>query len=129
MPLANAMSGPPPVRHAQVLGGCSAVISSVPGNRRGPSRRVTTALESTASGPGPSWRTDTTLACHSGKREGVGRVGEDVFGTTGDLDAPYDCGHFVSLCRRGVETFKALLVDPAELNCPLVQGLFECGQR
>src|SRR5262249_45620505 len=62
-------TGPPTVRHAQDLGGCNAVISSVRGNRRGPICPVTTARKPTAGGPVRCWRTDTTLACHSAKRE------------------------------------------------------------
>src|SRR6266540_4213508 len=63
------MIGPPTPRTAQVLGGRSSVISSVLASSRGPARRVTTALEPTASGASPSWRADTTPPCQSGKRE------------------------------------------------------------
>src|SRR5262249_39726666 len=66
--LAIAVTGrPPELRTSQVFGGVSSVIVSVARTRRGPTRRVTTALEPIST-DSPSARTDTTLPCQRRNR-------------------------------------------------------------
>jgi hypothetical protein len=63
-------------------------------------------------------RACTALSSITPRTRQTHRTPEPCFGTTGDLDAPYNCGHFVSLRRRDVETFKAATCRSSRAQLP-----------